>query len=969
MGKLEDEAIELALRAAFLCDREDGEPLDLKLVLKDAQTYSKKFSSSGHFKSTLSDLSNSQTAQEAVIKSAFKGLEYVYDCISEKIHTAQEKNEALMNEIESGYASFRVPKRGTLSSEARSMKAFYELADKAETPYLIRYLGLTKQDPKELTGETYYRVLPLFQVSKDACQSLASPSMLDEVRTDINIFLSVELPEVLGVLKEMFRKSSTSRIPFQATPEKTQLARIMILALCRLLWALSYQVDLKDATPSTTRQCFERCSRAQIYLNSILNASKPPCLSNITKEDKLLINFIRSTDDLVKDLRHAYATEQLHELNMDNLTNGVYKSLDILTKGIFTLLYRRHDSGEEKYLPDETAAASIKKDLAALTRLLKPDDSRLELFRKYASYIKDVDFLNKNATTLIDVLIIFCHLAHSERKNLMGELNARRNEEESEVEWSTQLARRLKIFEKHFITPVEYPGEVYKDSSEPFNPHSFFSMPSRSSSSQDRARSAGRKLIPFLTLLMATRFPTAYALSGEQAARVDDESYLDSRVDINRSGWQQLQAINEQAKNQAKKDKDKDNTGENAYFSCRISSFIYDSADINPQLDILPELHERMRGLAQLLELVFKMHKQLSKNQIFHDFFIDCLDWVRNEHTRLGKVIAQLKIKSKDGVNRYIQEILLPMELDLIKNFKEIQQAVKDSKRTVTDSGFMERIEDNSAKDIEDIHKLVGKLFNKDSQLLQLIAPKSNSGSTRRGFIPAATSSSLSRSSSEENRALQKYVLEELMEHSYQSMSYVSRFYSNKGPLLKALIAEVRLKSALSDQELHEYLEKLIRIASSYRKTWFFPLAEARYGATETMKKTILPAMQNAKINAILPFSFIVFNENNVDLTLMTNEKIIKALDKQCKKHDWERSEDEIFKEDFLTSSSPDLLDKYSSAPERRRRRFFNTLYAENNHASFELTEQTRTKCSDDSLTVETGSGNSVESKDSVVHF
>jgi hypothetical protein len=971
MGKAEDEAIELALRAAFLCDREDGEPLDLKQVLKDAQIYSKKFSSSGNLKSALSDLSNSQTAQEVVIKGAFKSLEYVYDCVSEKIHTAQEKNDALTNEIESEFASFRVPKRGKLSREERSMKAFYELADKAETPYLVRYLGITKKEPKESTGEIYYRVLPLFKVSKDASQPLASPSMLDEVRTDINLFLSVEVPEVLGVLEVMFRKSSASAIPFQSTPEKTQLARIFILALCRLLWALSYQIDLKDGTPSTTKRCFERCSRAQIYLNSILNSSKAPCLSNETKDDKCLINFIRSTDDLIKDLRHAYATEQLHELNMENLTNSVYKSLDILTKGIFTLLYRRHDLGEKKYLPDETAASSIKKDLAALTRLLKPDDSRLEPFRKYAFRVPDVDFLNKKATTLIDVLIIFCHLPHSDRKKLMDELNARRNEEGSEVEWSTQLARRLKIFEKHFITPVEYPGEVYQDSSEPFNPHSFFSTASRSSSSQDRARSAGRKLIPFLTLLMATRFSTAYVLSGEQLARAEgsDDNYLDPSIEIHRSGWQQLQAINEQAKNQAKKDKDKENKEESAYFSCRMSSFIYDSADINPQLDILPELHERMRGLALLLELVFKMHKQLSKNQIFHDFFIECLDWVRNEHTRLGKVIAQLKTKSRDGVNRYIQGILLPMELDLIKNFKEIQQAVKDSKRTVTDSRFMERIEDNSAKDIEDIHKLVGKLFNKDSQLLQLISPKNNHVSTRSGFIPALTSRSLSRSSSDENKALQKYALQELMEHSYQSMSYISRFYSTKGPLLNALIAEVSLKSVLSDQELHEYLEKLIRIASSYRKTWFFPLAEARYGATGTMKKAILPAMQNARINAILPFSSVIFNGNNADLTLMTNEKIIEALDKQCKKHDWERSEDEIFEEDFLGSSNTRSPAKYSSASARRHRRPFNSLYSENNQAGFELGSHSRNKESDDSLTVETGSGNSYESKESVVHF
>ncbi len=949
MGKEEDEATELALQAAFLRDREDGEPLDLKNIQKDAQNYRKQFSSSGNLRRVLSDVSDSQSLQEAAIKTAFKGLQYVFDRVSDKIQIAQDKNNDLDYEIDAEFASFSVPRLGDLSGEERSMKAFYELANNAEASWLIRYLGLTKQETKNIKDKTYYRVLPLYIVSKDATPSLANPSMLDEVRTDINLFVSVELPEVLGVINTRFRRSSAGLIPFQATPEKTRLARIFILALGRLLWSLSHQVDLESGKPSTTKDCFERCSRAQIYINSILNVSKPPCLSNETKEEKCLIGFIRSTDDLIKDLRCAYATEQLCELNVESLTNSVYKSLDILTKGIFTLLYRRHDAGEQKYLPDETAAASIKKDLAALTRLLKADDSRLEPFRRRATLVPEVNFLNKTATTLIDVLIIFCHLSHAHRKKLMDELNAFRNEEGHEVEWSSQLARRLKIFEKHFITPVEYQGEVYSDSPQPFNPHTFFkNLRATEHGAQEKAVLAGRRLIPFLTLLMATRYPTSYVLSGEDLMRLDntEELYLNAGIDMPRSGWQQIQAINEQAKNQAQKDRVPGNTEEKAYFTCCMSLFMYGSADMNPQLDILPTLHDRMRDLAQLLDLVFKMHKQLSKSKVFYIFFIDCLDWVRDEQILLNQEIAPFKIESQHGVNRYIQEILLPMELDLIKNFKEIQRAVKDSKRTVTDSKFIEKIEENSEKDIQNIHKLVHKLFNKDSNLLQLIYRRNRQDLTSRNFLPSLTSSVLSRSSSEGNRALQKYALQELMENAYQSMSYVSRFYSRKGPLLSALIAEVSRKPALSDQELQVYLEKVIRIASSYRKTWFFPFAEAGYGLTETMKVAILPAMKNTRMNIHLPFSAVLFNGDHVDFTRMSNEKIIKALDVQSLKHGWERSEDQLLDANFLGTSN-------ASSPTN----------------SFQSNQGNSKKASDDSLAANTGSSNSDELNHGVVHI
>lgn len=951
MGKEEDEATELAKRAAFLRDREDGESLDLKNILKDAQNYRKKFSSSGNFRRVLSDVSDAQTIQEAAIKTAFKGLQYVYERVSDKVQIARDKNDDLGYEIDAEFASFSVPRRGVLSSEERSMKAFYELANKAEAPWLIRYLGLTKQETNDITEKTYYRVLPLYIVSKDATPSLANPSMLDEVRTDINLFLSVELPEVIGVIDTRFRNSSAGLFPFQAMPEKTRLARIFILALGRLLWSLSHQIDLDSGEPSTTKDCFERCSRTQIYINSILNVSKPPCLSNQTKEEKCLISFIRSTDDLVKDLRCAYATEQLRELNVESLTNSVYKSLDILTKGIFTLLYRRHDAGEQKYLPDETAAASIKKDLAALTRLLKADDSRLEPFRRRAILVPEVNFLNKTATTLIDVLIIFCHLSHAHRKNLMDELNALRNEEDHEVEWACQLARRLKIFEKHFITPVEYQGEMYSNSPQPqpFNPHTFFkNIRATEHDAQEKAVLAGRRLIPFLTLLMATRYPTSYVLSGEDLMRLDntEELYLNANIDMPRSGWQQIQAINEQAKNQAQKDKVPGNTEEKAYFTCCMSLFMYGSADVNPQLAILPTLHDRMRDLAQLLDLVFKMHKQLSKSKVFYIFFIDCLDWVRDEQILLNQEIAPFKIESQHGVNRYIQEILLPMELDLIKNFKEIQRAVKDSKRTVTDSKFIEKIEENSEKDIQNIHKLVHKLFNKDSNLLQLIYRRNTHDLSSRNFLPSLTSSVLSRSSSEGNRALQKYALQELMEKAYQSMSYVSRIYSKKGPLLSALMAEVSRKPALSDQELQAYLEKVIRIASSYRKTWFFPFAEAEYGLTETMKVAILPSMKNTRMNTHLPFSAVLFNGDHVDFTRMTNEKMIKALEVQSIKHDWERSEDELFDENFLGMSN-------ASSPTN----------------SFQSNSGNSKKASDDSLAANTGSSNSDELNHGVVHI
>jgi len=982
MGKSDDEATELALRAAFLCDRKDGESLDLKSVLSDAKKYCKQFSGSGNLKAVISEVADSASIQEAAIKTAFGGLKYVYERVSEERDLAHDKKDELLNEIEAGFASFRAVKQGELSSEDRSMRAFYALADNPKAPWLIRYLGITKKEVKQdLKDTTYYRVLPLFKVSKDASQSLASPSMLDEVRKDINLFLGVELPEVLDLIEARVRKTTPTGISLLNTDlNAPRLARIFILALGRLLWGLSHQVDLKSRLPSTTRTCFERCSRAQIYINSILNSNKAPCLANETKNDKCLIDFIRSADGLIKDLRHAYNTEQLHELNMEDLTNSAYKSLDILTEGIFTLLYRRHDAGEKKYLPDETAALALKNDLAALTRSLKADDSRLEPFRTRASLVPDVDFLNKKATTLIDVLIIFCHLPHSDRKALMDELNARRNEEGKEVEWASQLALRLKRFGKRFITPVEYAGQVYKDASEPFNPHSFFSKSMTYHQTQVKAKLEGQRLIPFLTLLMATRCSTAYALSGEKLARSEglDDDYLDPNFEIHRSGWQQLQAINEQAKNQAKQDGMKENTEERAYFSCSMSLFMYASGDVNPQLDVLPELHDRMRDLAHLLDLVFKMQKQLSKNQIFNNFFIECLDWVSHEQARLSQVIAQLKTESKDGVNRYIQEILLPMELDLTENFKKTQQAAKDSKRIVSDSKFIERMEENSAKDIEDIHKLVSKLFNKDSKLLQLISKRNAYAANSNDFIPPPTTPrrSVSQSSSEGNRVTSRFALMKLMNDSYKSMSYISRFYSKKGPLLSALIAELSLKSVLTDDELHDYLEKLIRIAASYRKTSFFPFVEARYGETTTMKEILL-AMGDAETNKFLPFSVVIFGRNKPNLSSMPHEDIIEALDQRRKKNQWEHSEDEIEDEDFLSSSNPgspnkytskaDYREKYNNLRKQKSRRFSGTLFPEDgseNPSDINLNNLSgKNSSSSDSLDTEE------RSKDSSVHF
>jgi len=933
MGKTSDEATELALRSAVSRNRPDGKPPNPEDILKEAKTRWKDFSNDGNLKKLATGLTDQQTVQSLVIKAAVGGLTLACNRISEESNTVKQKRDELSDEIRLGFSSFNVPEsrpKEKLSPEQKVIMDFCHLANDPKNPWLTRYLGIRKKDPKEVGGKTYYYVLPFFGMSKGVGQPLASPRLVDVVRTEINLFLRGGLPETIKAIEAQFKQENEYLAIAKSCVRQGnylnnwRAARFLVMSLGNLLWNLQHPVDLETGFPLITKDCIILCRRVEIFLNALLNSDAPPFLSNKTPEEIHATDFIRSADLLVKNLRFAYAEEQLNELNISDLTNSARKGLHTLNNALFQLLYRRYDPIEKKMVPDSDAANVLASDLSELKRLLKQDNTLFEPFQDRVEQLPAIDFLNGNVTTLIDVLIVFCHLPYSKRKALRYELKAR-----MEDEGASQVARILKSFNERFITPIEHGGKTYTSRNE------FLSAIETISGEYERQKAllVGQRLIPFLTLLIeAFRIDVDTSHSCE-SARTSQRSLLNINVDslnpeknMQRTGKQQVTAINEQA-SQVNQEVPEGFDEVVPYFAWRVSAFIYTSGVINTQIDELPKQQYRMTQITQLLDAIAALltnYRTFLQHKVFQSFLVECLQDVRKEYMGFEQTADQAGTRAREGkVSRHLQGILLPMVEELDMSLEDFQSAANNFERIVSDPGFIDKERAHLTDHVHFIHARFWALFHKESQLLKLLPREEVGRNTRMSMMifgspltpitAAMTPRSVSRGSSQERRELQVFALKMLMRQCYDSMSYLSK-QGYKGELLNQLIDKMNTKTMLTETEVKDYLRILVRLVSSYRQTYFF---QAKYGETRSAQ-ALIAAIKNRDINTVLPFSAVIGHDKPCDFTLLSDAQLITKLQETRDKNDWEDTVDDISEEDLMNLGSNHASPSKDRSSDRR---------------------------------------------------
>ncbi len=705
--------------------------------------------------SVTSIIAHNQTAAAIVAGGVVLGLVGAVSVVSKSWKTIGEKHAKLEEEIIEQVSMFGVRESGVTPKpkfEQKLIRAYYLELEKEL--WLMRYSGIRRIEAAEPGAKTMYFVLPFYTMDTKVLKPLASMNAVDRVRNLIDKFLRIKLPEALEGIERAFEyyKRYTLLSAGKYVAEKGNFlnnwrsARFIMITLGNLMWNLQHPGDLKTGHHVSIDQCIKYCDRVLILLNSLLNPQEAPFLvhtdmfGRIREESKLLLKFITSVQILVKNLRQAYRYDQVNTINLADLTNTSHRVLETLNTSLFKLLYQRDSKEAGMMVPDDRAADLLSSCFDELTLVLQGNNAIVDRFQPYFKKFHNIPYLNNRVTTLIDILIIFTHLPYDDRAALIAALKEK-TIACAEPSWD-KFAEGLETLELRFIQPI-----ARQDQSNPIYQNA------RS------ARITGRRLIPFFTLLMAalrTDVDTgnSYQLakneqniltasnsdyefefdsplnSGLNASSAISErsdltsrstlnlsSHLNSTLKIQRSGRQQIEAINFQAR-QAE-------GMASAYFTWRVELFTrhmtVSAQAFMRQIHKLPIEADQLIELVKILDAIAAVRDLdpvFLQEPAFKHFFLHFLYKIKEAFRTFNQKLSRAgeTISSHEGVSPQMQSIFSNMMEEMEGSLQAVDTAANTLTSIIDNPNFMNEEKKSLASLIRFIEHSFTTLYPEDEK-------------------------------------------------------------------------------------------------------------------------------------------------------------------------------------------------------------------------------------------------------------
>ncbi|MDF1684379.1 MAG: hypothetical protein P1U36_06940 [Legionellaceae bacterium] len=703
--------------------------------------------------SITSIIAHNQTAAAIVAGGVVLGLVSAVGVVSKSWKTISEKHAKLEEEIKEKVSMFGVRESGVKPKptfEQKLVRDYYLELNKEL--WLMRYSGIRRIEAAEPGAKTIYFVLPFYTMDTKVLKPLASMNAVDRVRNLIDKFLRIKLPEALEAIELEFEyyKQYTLYSAGKYVAEKGNFlnswrsARFIMITLGNLLWNLQHPGDLKTGHHVSTETCIKYCDRVLVLLNSLLNPQEAPFLvhtdmfGRVHQESQYLVKFITSVQLLVKNLRLAYRYDQVNTINIADLTNTSHRVLGTLNTSLFKLLYQRDSKEAKMMVPDERAADRLSSCFDELTLVLQSNNAIVDVFQPYVKKFPDIPYLNYNVTTLIDILIIFTHLPYADRTALIAALKEK-TKTSGEPSWN-KFTEGLETLELRFIKPI-----ARQDQSNPL----YQNAPS--------ARITGRRLVPFFTLLMAAlrtdvdtgnsyqlakneqhgfsksssdaEFSSPFYDSFEENARFSERSdmtsrstlnmsaHLNSTFNIQRTGRQQIEAINFQAR-QAE-------DMEDAYFSWRVELFTKDMQEsakaFMRQIHRLPLEADQLIEIVKILDAIAAV-RDLDPIVLQEEAFKHCfLLYLRNMKEAFRTFNQKLSragesISSDEGVSPQMQSLFSNMMEEMEGSLQAVDAAANTLTSIIDNPNFMNEEKKSLATLIRYIEHSYTTLFPDDKK-------------------------------------------------------------------------------------------------------------------------------------------------------------------------------------------------------------------------------------------------------------
>jgi hypothetical protein len=743
-------------------------------------------------------LSNKTTAAAIAVTVVAGTIVVAASVINEEWNTVSKKNAKLKLEIKQRVSMFGVREiegERTPTFEQKLIRSYYLKLD--SDPALMRYSGIRRIEPANPGDKTMYFVLPFYLMGQKALKPLGSMNAVDRVSTIIDTFLTVQIPEALESIEAAFSKPTPFVGPIvdpivaigKSVTQKGNFlnnwrsARFMIITLGNLLWNLQHPGDLRTGRRVSLDECSKYCKKVLDVLMALLNPQEAPylvhkdLLGRPTEESKQLVKFITSVKLLVENLHEAYLYDQSNTIDLADLTNTSHRVLETLNTVLFKLLYQRYSEEAGILVPDENAADILSARFNELTLILRQKNEITNVFQPYVGRFSKIPYLNANVTTLIDILIIFTHLPWSDRSAVMTALKVKM-EQRGEPSWG-KFAEVLEALDARFIQPVanvDQTNYVYQTAAS--------------------AKTTGQRLLPFFTLLMAalrTNVDTgsSYQLAQDAQQRLmednpdvtfdpnvyDDEyeeselgngvgevsqpsswstedANLDPTLKMQRTGKQQIAAINTQAREAA-------GSSNQGYFSWRVALFLQRMKHLSPrfreQINGLALEEENLIdviGILDSLAALLVLDPIVLQKEDFKQFFLRYLDKIKIEFKAFNAKLTQagIKIAANEAVSLEIQSIYNEMIQEMDVSLNAVNIAVLSLESTVSNPGFMDTDRKSFATQVRSVERNFVRRYPDEERpgLIYILRPEDeelgNAVQTRYAVTPTEVESKAKKS-------------------------------------------------------------------------------------------------------------------------------------------------------------------------------------------------------------------------------
>lgn len=852
---------------------------------KEREDHAKSFKDTAEQRANVSNytkLGDQVSAQAALVTVAVGAMALAYSSISEQLREVGNQRLAYFKERAAGTASFVLPTNKEpreMYTEENFIKKFMQLTTENKPSFATYSCQQSTMLPEQ--SNLFYSVLPFYRTSEHLGQPFKNHRLLDRQRRTIDLFLKSAVPDFLYDLDKSFRHEWRVTSFFSSTwnganyTNDFRSARFIIMSLANLLWSLQHPVDPETSYPHTLDNCIKLCRDVRNYLNNILAILTGPCFKQM-KKSNVLASFVRKVDTHINALWDAYEDERLHEVNIDEVTSSAHQALEIMDKSILNILYKQHTLKT----CDSTfnSADSLVDKISYLQGLFLINPELISMFPASNNLNAGAMLLNNPAITVIDALIIFCHMSKPDRVNLIETLK------KSSFSSVLELATTLTKLHTDVIKPVD---KISKEELSKLNGDQSY---------RARAVLTARRLIPFMTFVI-----------DDYGIDIDTPFILQKIKNMNtpsqRNGKQQIKFINEMVQL----------NDPLAYYQLTLSPFLNASAETVDALNELVFHQTRMRHVTKLLDGISELihdYRNFLQHQEFQTFLKKCLSRVKNEYGAMNERIDKLdkKITDDESMSQELRQILGQMTSEMDNRLTAFTKATTNLNRVIGSPSFPEEQKKLLTKKIDAINQQYLILFGEGSGL----DAWSTTGEQHSGLELFGSSSNISTNLTPlpevKVQSHKVIALSKLAHACYDGLSYISR-YGYKGLLLRNLMNQIDTNPDFTQRQFNQAIKELVRVSASYRETYFF---QATYGQSRSAK-IIIKAIKDPHLTTILPLGSILFGTEGVNYTEQSDDQIVKALDALRNQHHWQASAGRM-----IGKTSFDLPDELPDSPALR---------------------------------------------------